>query len=853
MKYKLLVLLILMPITALGLYLYMAKNLFENDKIAYIFGTSLSSSKMQAHTVENEFKIIGQINRPILVGYSRETKKFDKISMTIFNETKSLNILRLYEENIDGDYKKVGELKKEDFFMDDHIDEVGNIELEFAKIEVGELSVKILSLEKGLFAVFTKFERQNSTPIGVFNVQTSQELVNPFITRSFFSTYLINKHGKVLLGPKDQKLLEKDLANTDIYKRLKGIKTREGTFEEKIKTDNYLVSFTQVNTGNLTVLTLMSKSIALSAVGTLIMKSLLFLIAIVAFSIVIALIASKKLTSTLRELFFATKEIGKGNFDIEVKEKSHDEVGELAKSFNFMGKEISRLLKELKKYSEHLEELVEERTRELNEALSLQKGMMDSLGQGFMMFDEAGTVLPVFSKASEKMFERSPAGEFVGDLLQIPENEKETFKNFCQFIYAETIPFEDIANLAPKKIENSSHRKIFLDYHEMRNQDQKISNVVIVATDKTDEVAAQEEAKKEKAYVEMIVKILSNKGQFSNFLLDTRKTLQEMNNCCLSTKMTNTEKIDALFRGMHTIKGNSGLFSLYDIKNTTHEYENELDKLKAKDDKEQTGFIVNLPEKLKVVEDLFDKFISDHGRVLGLQSWKEFTPTQEIQIEKLKIFLDLLNKVKAPKGVIQRFVDNIYARPCTSLLSHYNDLIQNLAQQLGKKVKPLIINGGETRVIPELYNDLFSSLVHAFRNSIDHGIELPEIRESNGKLEEGQLSLTISKIPDLNGNEELLILLEDDGKGIDPDVIRSLVKNKNPELAQKESDEEIIQHVFDASLSTNEEVTDLSGRGVGMDAIKNITVKMGGTVEVRSKVGKGTINIIRVPLQEKIN
>ncbi len=183
--------------------------------------------------------------------------------------------------------------------------------------------------------------------------------------------------------------------------------------------------------------------------------------------------------------------------------------------------------------------------------------------------------------------------------------------------------------------------------------------------------------------------------------------------------------------------------------------------------------------------------------------------------------------------------------PVERTFNRFPRLVRDLSKDLGKNIK-LLMSGEDTEVDRTVIDEIGDPLIHLIRNSLDHGVESPEDREKAGKNPQGTVALRA--YPDGN---TVVIEVEDDGKGIDPEKIRSIALKKGV-VTQDEvnamNDSEVVNLLFRAGFSTAEKVTGVSGRGVGLDVVKAKIEQINGTVEVNSEVGKGSKFIIRLPL-----
>ena len=179
------------------------------------------------------------------------------------------------------------------------------------------------------------------------------------------------------------------------------------------------------------------------------------------------------------------------------------------------------------------------------------------------------------------------------------------------------------------------------------------------------------------------------------------------------------------------------------------------------------------------------------------------------------------------------------------VFNRFPRMVRDLSHGLGKEIN-LIIQGEETELDRTVIDEIGDPLVHLLRNAIDHGIEMPEERQNNGKNPIGEVRL----IARHEGNN-VIIMVEDDGKGINPEIIKSIAVKKGL-ISQPEADKmdanEAVKMVFLPGFSTAEVVTDVSGRGVGMDAVKNKIESLGGMVDVETKINEGSKFKIRLPL-----
>ena len=184
-------------------------------------------------------------------------------------------------------------------------------------------------------------------------------------------------------------------------------------------------------------------------------------------------------------------------------------------------------------------------------------------------------------------------------------------------------------------------------------------------------------------------------------------------------------------------------------------------------------------------------------------------------------------------------------QPIKKVFGRFPRVVRDLARSLKKDIN-LILEGEETDLDKNLVEALADPLVHLVRNSVDHGIEMPDVREGSGKPRTGTVTLSASQEGD-----HILLTIKDDGAGMDAEKLKKIAIGKgviDSDQASRLSDTEAYNLIFAPGFSTKEEISDISGRGVGMDVVKTKITQLNGSVSIQSELGVGTVLEIKVPL-----
>ncbi len=331
-----------------------------------------------------------------------------------------------------------------------------------------------------------------------------------------------------------------------------------------------------------------------------------------------------------------------------------------------------------------------------------------------------------------------------------------------------------------------------------------------------------ENEKNEDVDVENVIKVLTGllESMGNAPANEIQKETQVQNSNQVDTNQAKVEPVDTTFKEKNTV---SKITSAAESKKTDNTIRVEVERLDA---------LLNIASEL----------------VLGRNRLMQVNSQVALEFENSNIAKDLADATKQidlMTSELQLVVMKLRMIKIGKVFNRFPRVVRDLCKELEKEVE-LKIYGEDTEVDKNLIEEINDPLVHLVRNAIDHGIEKPEIRLAKGKNRKGTVILSAEH----EGNN-IVIKIEDDGKGIDPEVIKEKAISKGfitAERAKELSKQEAYNLIFHPGFSTAEVVTNVSGRGVGMDVVKTNVAKLRGTISVESEVDKGTKIILRLPL-----
>jgi len=311
-----------------------------------------------------------------------------------------------------------------------------------------------------------------------------------------------------------------------------------------------------------------------------------------------------------------------------------------------------------------------------------------------------------------------------------------------------------------------------------------------------------------------------------------------------SNEKLEKNKFETVFRHLHTLKGNARGFGITLLSELVHRSENNLETIKSKFNDFNEEARTQIHSELTEIKELLDYFIRVAKEVfsISIDGSSNEVVYQEVHKDNLASLESALNKVmgNSPtndlKDVFTKF-KNLLKTPLKDFLSGFKKVVDETAVESGKNVS-FQVEGDDIYITQDEQNLLNDSLIHLVRNSVDHGIEGSEKRIKENKNEVGNILISVKLKEDGYG-----INIKDDGAGIDSDVVSKKAVESgiiSNEEVMKMSEEDKLKLIFKAGLSTKEKVSELSGRGVGMDVVITNIQKLGGKIGISTKKGVGT-------------
>ncbi|MFZ2031589.1 MAG: MHYT domain-containing protein [Vitreimonas sp.] len=473
------------------------------------------------------------------------------------------------------------------------------------------------------------------------------------------------------------------------------------------------------------------------------------------------------------------------------------------------------------------------------------RNLFDNAEQGFLTIDRTLTIGVQYSAACEAIFAQPPAGKQVTDLVFPTGGEKaEAMRQTLASILADANAYarELKLDLLPKEFAFGG--KFIKASYKLLSE---AGALMLILTDVTETTLLAREVERERKRLAMIVIAFTEGEAFAALVNDYRRFL--------SVEVRELiERIGAaggrsdFYRRLHTFKGLLAQFSFPSSPDAMHQVETrfaanlELSPSTAAATLKLQSLAMAFEEDLASVGDLLGPgFDAPGGRILVSQTQVRAME----QLARAALVGDVDSAVAMPLKLLMQALAGLGTFNIKSALGLHARSAVSLALRLEKQLEPVIVEGDDIALPPERYGEFFRSLVHVFRNAVDHGIEAPDVRLSAGKEAAGSLRCVVR---DRNGTLEILIA--DDGAGIN----RTLLEAKLIRDGENSLDVErlkLADLVFREGLSSRESADGVSGRGVGLSAVKAELDRLGGAAAVETAPGLGTAFTFAFPYADQ--
>lgn len=595
---------------------------------------------------------------------------------------------------------------------------------------------------------------------------------------------------------------------------------------------------------------------------------LVFIGALLVATAVLALVASR-FVAPIQRLTRAIASTGRASEFAELPVETGDEVGQLTRSFNGM-------MQTIRGYEQDLEAKVEERTQKLAEARQEVKDILDNMAEGIFTVNAAGKINAEYSAACRSILGLNElSGVPFLPLLQLQaESEGYSRMRFwleniiggdeLQWTLAEDDPLKSVEYLRPDTEELAA---LELEYAPIFKDD-VVDKIMVIARDVTRlkglETEVERKDQENKQNLARVSEIVNMQPElFYTFIRESEGILTQCDEeiSALRSAPNDMQPIHQLFRYVHTLKGNARIFKLSTIQNAAHELEEYLARARERTQLFASDDVDDLAVRFEDLKHLLTEFQRLGKEVLGgaeeAEQRSAGTNVPESRILELRrAYKELARVIDASGGSIPDDVERRYAElgaavqeltrvPVAETLEQFKKMVVDLARDLGKRVEDPNITGGDIKVDSKLIELMRDVLMHALRNSVDHGIEPSSERAAAGKPEKGRIGIHCS-----NTEDGLVFEVSDDGAGIDLERVRARAFERRL-VDEAELDglgqRELIELLFQPGFSTAARVSDVSGRGVGLDVVRTTMRKLQGDAYVHTKAGEGTTLRLWIP------
>ena len=496
-------------------------------------------------------------------------------------------------------------------------------------------------------------------------------------------------------------------------------------------------------------------------------------------------------------------------------------------------------------------EKIQENAAQLKQKTADIQAMLQNMQQGILTVVEGGVVHAEYSAYLETIFETNDiAGR---DLMALVFDDSAIGADARSQVDAavhaclgeDSMNFEFNAHLlvneVAKRMPDGREKWLDLSWSAITDETDTVVRLMLCVRDVTEIRELTAQAGEQQRRLEMIGEILSiSQDKFHDFVHSAKGFLSENERMIRQHERADHSIVAALFRNMHTIKGNARTYSLQHLTNIVHEAEQAYESLRRADGGPEWNRDA-LMDDLARVREAVERYATINAVTLGRSGEPAHGGADYLMVERAHISESLrvldgadpanANDWQAARDAVRRMLSQLGTQGIGDALGGVIESLPSLAAELGKPAPVVHIDSHGHRVRSEIGATLKNVFMHLLRNSIDHGIESSEERRAAGKAASGTIDIAVGV-----GGGELWFVLSDDGRGLALDRIRGIARERGWIDGGNEAaltDEAVAELIFRPGFSTAHAVTEVSGRGVGMDAVRNFLKRDGGDIALR--------------------
>jgi two-component system chemotaxis sensor kinase CheA len=463
-----------------------------------------------------------------------------------------------------------------------------------------------------------------------------------------------------------------------------------------------------------------------------------------------------------------------------------------------------------------LERIVQARTAALDERNRDMRLVLDNVSQGFVTIDREGVISAEKSAIVTTWFGQAEPGD---TLMSYLGRTSPDFAARFGMAWAEVVegvmPLELTLDQLPRTLRLDG-RHLTVQVRSIGDCD-PIERALVVISDATADVERARLEADQRDVMAIMERVANDKPSVLEFFEEAHRLMAVILDFAVTDVVT-------LKRAIHTLKGNALLFGVQTVGELCHQVESAID---------DTGAVPSHDTR-RLLGRAFERVCKSTGAFLGQDGAHKLEIDDD---EYESILRELVSG--APREDLVRRIQAWKLEPASKRLGRVAEQARGIARRLNKGSITVDVEDNDILLDPQVWNPFWASFVHVVRNAVDHGLEDPDTRESSGKPRRGAISLVTR-----DDGEWFEVEVRDDGRGIDWDRLRQRAEQAGLPAA---SHEDLVEALFADGVTTKDSVTDVSGRGVGMGAVREACRERGGEVLVNSQAGGGTSIVFRFP------